>query len=98
MSRRRRRREEEEEKKKKRRRCCGMLGLLVIAVVRTGQGWQVCGGVVTGGDGGQSEPGICDGGTTDPPMIRCHPGGFGMVRYGMVIYITRILHSYEGLI
>ena len=40
-------------------------------------------GVVTGGDGGQSEPGICDGGTIDPPMIRCHPGG-ALVWYGTV--------------
>ena len=47
-------------------------------------------GVVTGGDGGQSKPGICDGGTRDPPMIRCHPGGtwYGTVRYGNIDYGT----------
>ena len=45
--------------------------------------------MVTGGDGDQSKPGICDDGSSDPPMIRCHPGGgIGMVRYRTVIYIT----------
>ena len=34
----------EEEEEKMRRCCCGMLGVLVIAVVRPGQGRPVCGG------------------------------------------------------
>lgn len=47
-------------------------------------------GLVTGGDGGQSKPGICDDGSSDPPMIRCHPGGiwYGTVRYGNIYYGT----------